>query len=167
MLFGSKKIVENSPFGEYADKSTYKMAECYRRLRRYDQAIEAYEKVIKDYPESDLVSEAKYQLAYTRYEASLDPEYDQETTEEALREFKKISKTTAVPAVAEEAEAALRELRSKKAGNAIKIAEFYERQKKYQSAIIYYKDIVSKYPDTKEGEKAREKIEYLKTKMGN
>ncbi len=162
-----KKIVDNSPFGEYADKSLFNMAECYRRLRKYDDAIEAYERIVNDYPQSELASESKYQLAYARYEASLDPEYDQETTEEALREFRQISRTTAVPAVAEEAEAALKELRSKKADSAVKIAEFYERQKKYQSAIIYYKDVVSKFPGTEVSQEAQAKIDYLKTKVKN
>ncbi len=156
-----KKIVENSPFGEYADKSLFKAAGCYRRMLKYTEAIELYEQIINDYPESRLVPEAKYQLAYTRYEASLDPEYDQESTDEALKEFKHISKTTPVPSIAKEANIVLEELRSKKAGSILNVAEFYEKQKKYRSAIIYYRDVAGKFPGTEAAKYAKEKIAYL------
>ena len=160
-----KKIIENSPFDKNADKALYKMAECYRRMMKYKEAIEAYKKLITDYPESELVPEAKYQLAYTKYEASLDPEYDQESTEAALKEFKEISKTTAVPSIAAEAEKVMSDLRIRKANSALKVAEFYERQKKYRSAVIYYKDVVAKFPDTEAASYANEKIELLKLRV--
>ena len=160
-----EKIVKNSPFGEYADKALYKTAECYRRMLKYDDAIGAYEKIINDHPESKLVPEAKYQLAYTRYEASLDPEYDQESTDEALKEFKQISRTTPVPVIAKEAEKALAELRSKKADSELKVAEFYERQRQYKSALIYYKEVAEKFSGTEAAKHAEEKIKYLKGKV--
>ncbi|MEA3488908.1 MAG: outer membrane protein assembly factor BamD [Candidatus Omnitrophota bacterium] len=159
------KIVENSPFSTWAVKSLYKMAEVYRRMRKYSEAIDAYEKLIKDYPECDFVDEAKYQLAYARYEASLAPEYDQEGTEQALKEFKQLSRTTPVPSIAKEAEKALVELKVKKAESIEKIAMFYERQRKYRSAILYYKDISRNYPKTEVAKRAEEKIEILQQRI--
>lgn len=156
-----RKIVETSAFGVYADKSLYKMAECYRRLRKYGEAIDAYDKLITDYPTSDLAGDAKYQLASTTYEASLDPEYDQESTDKALQKFEKISQTTAVPTLATEAEKAIGVLRGKKADSLIKVAEFYEKQGKPGSALIYYKDVAKQFPDTNAAKKAGEKIEAL------
>jgi len=160
-----KKIVDNSPFGEYADKSLYKAAECYRRMRNYKEAIAAYERIVNDYPESDLVPEAKYQLAYTRYEASLDPEYDQESTDEALKEFKKISDTTAVPAIAKEARKVFDQLREKKADSILNIAQFYDKQKKYKGALMYYEDIVTRFENTKAAGVAQKRIDSLKKKV--
>ncbi|MFC1548364.1 outer membrane protein assembly factor BamD [Candidatus Omnitrophota bacterium] len=159
------KIVENMPYGIYADKSLYKMAECYRRMMKYDEAVESYEKIINDYPDSKLAPEAKYQLAYTRYEASLAPEYDQESTESALREFKQISKTTPVPAIAREAEKVLDELKAKRSESILKVAEFYEKRSKYRSAIIYYNDIIGKFPGSEPAKYAQERIDHLKTRI--
>lgn len=159
------KIVENSPFSVYADKSLYRAAECYRRTAKYDKAIESYEKIINDYPDSKLVPEAKYQLAFTKYEASLNPEYDQESTEQALKEFKQISETTAVPAIAKESEKVFNELREKKADSQLKVAQFYEKQGKYRSAIIYYKEVVGKFPATEAAKHAKEKVEILKKRI--
>jgi len=158
-------IVENNPFGKYSDKALLNAAGCYRRIGKYPQAIESYEKIINDYPESEIVPEAKYQMAYAKYEASLEPEYDQESTEQALRDFQEISETTAVPALAEEANKVLSELKIRKAESEMKVAEFYEKRKKYQSAIFYYGKIIAKYRGTASAEKAKERITILEGKI--
>ena len=159
-----KKVVENNPFGRYADKALYKMAESYRRLKKYNEAMEAYEKIINDYPDSKFSPESKYQLAYTVYEASRDPEYDQEGTDEALSKFKKIAATTPIPSIAEEADKAMKHLENKKADSMLRIAEFYERRGKYISALLYCEDIVKGYPKTEAARIAELKIEYLHLK---
>ena len=82
-------------------------------------------------------------------------------TEEALEEFKQISRTTAVPTIAKEAEKVLDELRHRKADSELKVAEFYEKQKKYKSALMYYNEIAKKFPGTPTGKYAKEKAKYL------
>jgi len=154
-------VIKNSTFGEYADKSYYEMAECYRRSGKYNEAIDAYEKLITDYPQSNLVEESKYQLASTMYEASLDPQYDQESTDEALEKFERISRTTAIPSIAEEAGQAIDILKNRKANSVLQIAEFYEKQKKYPAAIMYYREIVQKYPNSEAANLAAEKVKIL------
>jgi outer membrane protein assembly factor BamD len=158
------KVAENMPFGKYADKALYRMAESYRRMFKYNEAMEAYERIINDYPESKLVTEARYQLAYTIYEASRDPAYDQENTDNALEKFEKIIETTPVPGIAEEADKVMEQLRNKKAESLLQIADFYEKRRKYASALYYCKDIVRDYPETEAGKVAELKIEYLKMK---
>lgn len=160
-----KSVVDNSPFGEYAEKALYKSAECYRRMRKYKEAVEAYERIINDYPESGLVPEAKYQMAYTKYEASLNPEYDQESTDEALKEFKQISDTTAVPAIAVEAQKVFDQLKERKADSILNIARFYDKNKKYKGALMYYDDIVTRFEGTEAAGLAQKRIDSLKKKV--
>ncbi len=159
------KIVDNSSFGPYAVRSLYAQADCFRRMRHYNKAIEAYERIVNDYPDSNLVPEAKYQMAYTRYEASLDPEYDQESTDEALQEFQELSKNTAVPAIREQAIKVLDELKIKKAESIMKIGNFYERQGKRTSALIYYQDVINRFDGTPAAEEAKVKVENIKKRI--
>lgn len=161
-----KKVADNSPFGVYADQAMMKAAECYRRMKKYNEAMEMYEKIINDHPESKYVTEAKYQLAYTRYEASLNPEYDQESTDAALKQFKQIQQTTSVPSVAKETDKLVGALKEKKAESMMKIAQFYERQGRPDSAVIYYQQVVTGYPDTKSATAAQKRIDEL-SKKGN
>ena len=163
-----KKVVDNSPFCEYADKSLFNMAECYRRQKVYDKAIEAYEKIVNDYPESTLAAEARYQAAYTKYESSLSPEYDQESTEQAMKEFKEMSGASGTGAEAQfakEAGKVFDELKNKKAESDLKVAEFYEKLGKYESALMYYEDIKAKFPDTDAAKYSGKKIETLGKKV--
>lgn len=160
-----KTIVDASPFSPYADKSLFRMGDVYRRMRKYNDAMQSYAKIISDYPESPLVTEAKYQLAFTKYEASLDPEYDQESTDQALKEFKEIVAATSIPSVAEEADKVLNELRARKAESTLKIAEFYEKQGRYTSAIMYYDSVRGKFAGTKAAEYADERIKALEGRI--
>ena len=157
-----KKVIDNSPFGEYADKAYFNMAKCYRRARKYNEAVDAYDRLINDYPQSSLVEKSKYELATTMYEASLDPEYDQESTDEALRKFERIAKTTSIPSIAKEADQAIAVLKSRKADSIVEIAEFYEKQGKFASAVIYYRDVVEKYPSSDAAEISKKRIEQIK-----
>jgi outer membrane assembly lipoprotein YfiO len=157
-----KKVVDNQTFGNFADKALLSMGDCYRRMKKYSEAIDTYNLVIKDYPKSSLVEEAKYRMAYATYEASLDPEYDQVSTDKAIIKFRKIAKTTSIPQIAEEAEIAINTLQEKKAGSVFQVAEFYEKQKKYKSAMVYYRDVIEKYPGSKTAETAQERLEKIK-----
>lgn len=158
-------IVETSPFSPVAVESLFKAGDVYRRMRKYKEAIASYEKILNDHPESPLVPEARYQLAYAKYEASLNPEYDQESTEKALEEFKKISGSGEAPALAREADRVIIELRNKKAASTLNIAQFYDKQKKYESALMYYRSVAGKFPDTDAAEYANERIEYLEGRI--
>lgn len=159
------KVVENSPFGEYADKALYNLGACYRASHKYNEAIDTYEKLIKDYPDSKLNDEAKYQLAYTKYEASLGPEYSQEGTEKALAELKRITHTVDSPEIDKEAEEKIRQLKERRAESDLEVAKFYENQGKYRSALIYYREIIGKFPETKAGQYAKGRIETIKRKI--
>ncbi len=161
-----KTIVDSSPFSPYADKALFRLGDVKRRMRKYPEAMQAYARIMADYPESSIREEARYQLAFTKYEASLSPEYDQESTERALREFEEIVDTSAVPSAAAEAEKMLAELRERKAESTFKIAEFYERQGRYTSAIMYYDSIRGKFAGTSAAEHADERIKRLENRMG-
>jgi tol-pal system protein YbgF len=55
---GFTRYLELYPKTELADNSQFWMGECYYAEKRYREAITAYEKTIKDYPNSDKVSSA-------------------------------------------------------------------------------------------------------------
>lgn len=161
-----KKVIGNMPRGEYADKAYLKKAECYRRMHKHREAIDAYSSILDDYPNSDLLDEVKYQRAYTKYEAALASDYDQRSTMEALEEFRKISEEIEAPEVVEEARRKRLELEERKARSDLHTAEFYLRQNRKESALMYLEDIVEKFPDTQAADKAREKIEAVERSEG-
>ena len=49
-------------------------------------------------------------------------------------------------------------LKEKKASSLLSVAQFYEKQKRYASCLIYYQELYNKFPETEAGKIAEEKI---------
>ena len=82
------------------------------------------------------------------YASSKGADYDQESTDEAIKEFEKYSMESGDEKLREEAKDTVKQLRERKAENLFKTGQFYEKQKKYLSAEIYYREVVDKYDNS-------------------
>lgn len=160
-----KKVVENAPYGRFADEAQFNLGDTYKKAERFDEAIEAFQKVVDEYPSSPFAAKAKYESAYCAYRASLKPAYDSESTQKAIRAFQEFSKDEVGRDLVMEADDTVRRLKDKAAEKSLLSAQFYEKQKHYASAIIYYKDILEQYPESSFAELARKKIEELQKKV--
>jgi outer membrane protein assembly factor BamD len=160
-----RKVVDNAPFGQLADKALFNMGNALKKADRYDEAVEAFQRIVDDYKESELVSKAQYEAAYCAYRSSLKPAYASEPTEKAIKAFEDFSKETTDKQLTEEADATLRRLKDKAAEKLVMTAEFYERIGQHQSAVVYYKEVLEKYPQGAFAEKAAGKIEELEKKI--
>ncbi|UCD54760.1 MAG: outer membrane protein assembly factor BamD [Candidatus Omnitrophota bacterium] len=153
-----RTVRKNAPFGEYADQAQFMIAQCYKKSEQYDEAKEAFQELIDEYPHSILADKAEYEAAQCTYLASLNPDYDQELTEDAIKEFKKIAKSKENSHASKEAEDALFLLEDKKAQSLFNIAKFYEKQKHYRSARIYYEEVLEEYSWSSFAKLARERL---------
>ncbi|MDD5614440.1 MAG: tetratricopeptide repeat protein, partial [Candidatus Omnitrophica bacterium] len=140
-----KKVIENSPYGEYAPTAQYKLGLVYKRIGDYPNAEEAFKNLITGYPTSKLVSDAIVQLAQVASKRESKVAYSQEGTEVAIQRLKELSSYGDMP---EEGEEILARLQERKAESLYETAKFYEKQKKYSSAVVYYEEIVKSYPNT-------------------
>jgi outer membrane protein assembly factor BamD len=159
-----RKVVENAPYGRLADKAQFRMGEALKRSERYDEAIVAFQRVVDEYPKSPLVERARYELAYSAYKSSLKPAYDIGPTDKAIQAFEDFMATNKDEELLKEADQTMQRLKDKAAEKSLITARFYERQKHYTSAIIYYQDIIDNFPDSSLVPEAKAKIEELKAK---
>lgn len=160
-----KKVVDNAPFGRMADQAQFKMAQTMKDAGRYDEATIAFQKILDDYPASPLYDKAKYEMANSAYKASLQPAYDQAPTDKALKAFEEFTAGTTDQKLTAEAQETIKRLKNKAAEKSFNTAEFYEQIKRYESAIVYYKDVIDRWPDSASAEVAKVRIEDLK--IGN
>ena len=158
------KVVENSTYGPLAPKAQYKLGLVLKGLMRYYEAEDAFNKIISNYPESEWVEPAKFQIASCRAAVSRGSAYDQGATQEAKEKFEEFVKEHPEAVLSQEAEKNIRGLREKEAQSDYDIAAFYEKQKQFESAKIYYSDIVANYADTKLAAKASERLRALEKK---
>ncbi|NQT21867.1 MAG: outer membrane protein assembly factor BamD [Candidatus Omnitrophica bacterium] len=156
-----KKIIENSPYSEYADNAQFMMGMCHKKLMQYNEAVESFQKLTQEYPTSDLVERANYEVAQCMYISSLKADYDQEITDDAMGEFKKYAVQTRDKGLRDEADQTIALLKERKAESLFNSAEFYEKRKKYKSARIYYNRILNNYPTTSFASLAKIRVEYI------
>ena len=157
-----KHIVKNAPFGIYGPEAQFQMGEVYKSQGEYEEAQKAFQTVVDEYPSSELVSKARYQIAYCSMQASKKSQYNEQYAERAIEEFQGFKESFPDDQhQVVEADEAIKALRNKKAMTNFQTAEFYEKQNKFKSAKVYYQGVVEKYPDTLVAEKARKKVEEL------
>jgi len=161
-----KKVVENAPYGSYASEAQYNLGVALKKAERYGEAVEAFQRLLDEYPNDPLVEKAKYEIALSAYKASLSPAYDQGPLDKAISAFKNYIDEEENSEYAAEADRTLQRLQDRAAQKIFDIAAFYEKQKKYQSAITYYQEVINTYPDSIYALMAARKMGNLQRKIG-
>jgi len=159
------KVLENSTYGPLASKAQYKLGLVLKGLGRYYEAEDAFNKVISNYPDSEWVEAAKFQIASCRQAVSSGPAYDQGATKEAKDKFEEFVLEHPDAVLSREAESHISQLKEKEAESNYTAAFFYEKQKDYQAARLYYDDLVNNYPGTIWAAKALERLQVLEKKI--
>ncbi|MBI5023680.1 MAG: outer membrane protein assembly factor BamD [Candidatus Omnitrophica bacterium] len=160
-----KAVIKNAPYGNLAAPSRYKIGLYYLENGLYQEARDEFEKVMNDYPESEWAKAAKYQIAVSDSKRSTDAQYDQKITQAAVKEFKEFAEHYPDAELSQQAKEQIQGLRDKEAESNFHIAQFYEKNKKYESAKIYYQRIVDEFQNSRWTAQALNKIRELSQKV--
>ena len=160
-----RTVIKNAPYSPHAAAAQYKIGLYLQGKQLYQEARDEFEKVTNDYPQSEWAKAAQYQIALVDASRSSKHQYDQKVTQVAEEEFKELVKNNPDVELSQKAQNEIQQLREKEAHNNFIIAHFYEKQKNYQSAKIYYTAIVDQYKNTSWAVKALEKIRVLDLKI--
>jgi outer membrane protein assembly factor BamD len=155
------KVIENSTYGPLAAKAQYKLGLVLKGLGQYYEAEDAFNKVIANYPDSEWVAAAKFQIASSRAAISRGPAYDQGATKDAKQKFEEFVQEHPDAVLSRQAEENIQQLKNKEAEGSFNIAAFYEKQKDHKAAEIYYNDIIKNYPDSLWAAKAIARLEVM------
>jgi outer membrane protein assembly factor BamD len=156
-----KTIVDKVPYSEYASVSQYKLGVLLAQLERFEEAREEFQKCIDSYPDSEWALPSKYQLAIATAKAFPGAGYDSTALEEATKRLNEFIRNHPEAQIVSAAESKLSELKDKEARKNFDIAQFYEGQKKYKSALVYYRLVIDEYPENSYSKEAEDKIKEL------
>lgn len=154
-------IAEDGPFSEYGELAQYKLGLAHLALGEYELAVTAFEQIISRYPDSPLVDDARFQIAQASLKGVFKPTYDQSPTDLAIRELEAFLREHATSELAPEAATRLEELQQRRAEHEYLVAQFYERRARPSAALVYYQEILQRYPKTVWAQKAAERIQVL------
>jgi outer membrane protein assembly factor BamD len=155
------KVIKNDPYGPYAPASQYKIGLFHLEKLEYQEARDAFEKTVNDYPDSKWAESARYQIAVADAKRSVGAQYDQKTTTIAVQGFEDYVKTNPDSQLSASAKAEINKLRLKEAENNFLVGEYYSKNKRFKSAKIYWQVVVDQYGDTPWGAKAQEKLKTI------
>ncbi len=158
------KVIENSTYGLWAAAAQYKLGLVLKGLLRYYEAEEAFNKVVSNYPDSEWTAAAKFQIASCRAAVSRGPDYDQGSAKEAKEKFEAFVKEHPDAVLSSEAEKNIEQLKEKEAASNYNIARFYEKQKAFEAAKIYYNDVINNYPNSQWAVRALERLQIMEKK---
>ncbi|MDD3087231.1 MAG: outer membrane protein assembly factor BamD [Candidatus Omnitrophica bacterium] len=158
------KVVENSTYGPLAPKAQYRLGLVLKSLQRYYEAEEAFNKVISNYPDSEWSEPSRFQIASCRAALSRSPDYDQGAAGEAKQKFEEFVRDHPDAVLSLEAEANIAKLNEKEAESSFNTARFYEKQKSYKAANIYYNYVVDNYPKSIWAAKSLAKLQELENR---
>lgn len=156
-------VLKNDPYNLSAAEVQYRIGLCYQSIGKYKEAIKAFQKVIDNYPRSQWVDDAYYQIALSSFSQSLEVPYDQTMTRRAREKLSEFEKRFPESEKAPIARKKRDSLEVKEAQKVYEIARFYEKQGYFKSAGIYYEEILKKYPQTPWAPLAREALKWIQS----
>ncbi len=131
-----------------ADKAQYYLAECHYFMKEYIISASEYERLIKVYPSSEYVDDAKYKLGLSYYEMSPKASLDQEYTLKAIKEFQEFLEDYYSSPLVSQVEEKLKETQNKLAKKTFDAADQYRKMSYYNAAVIYYTKVLENYYDS-------------------
>ena len=156
-----RRVVEQSPYGPHGVLSQYKLGECYKKNEDYPKAEEAFEKLIEEYPTSELVDEARYQIALVSFRMSRKAPYDSRATDEAIAQFSRFVKEHPQNDLVPESLETIQALQDRKAEKTFETAQFYEKQGKTTAARLYYNQVIEQHGKSPWAQQALERLTIL------
>jgi len=156
-----RTVIKDAPYGKYAAISQYKIGLYLKEKGMYQEARDEFEKTMNDYPNSEWAQASKFQIAMADTSRASDAQHEQKVTSVAMEEFNEFVKTHPDSQLTPQAKEQMSRLKDREAENNFVIAKFYEKQKNFKAARIYYKEVADNYADTSWGPKALAQLKMI------
>jgi outer membrane protein assembly factor BamD len=143
------KIITLSHSGNVnADKAQFYLGECHYNVKEYILSANEYERMIKIYPNSKFVDDAKFKIGLSYYKLSPKYSLDQEYTLLSIKEFQEFLEDYPASDLFSDVEAKLGESRDKLAKKLYSAADQYRRIGLYSAGVIYFTMVLERYYDS-------------------
>lgn len=160
------QINEKAPYSKYAPLSQFYIGQALEKQAKYPEAIEAYQTVLVKYPNDPIAADAQYQIGYVYQKESREGTYDPSLTQKSRDAYEDFNARFPNSEKAKQAKENMNMLAGRQTRGSYDIAKFYDKQKMYKAAVIYYNEVIKQQPGTSEAEASKARIEELKGTVG-
>jgi outer membrane protein assembly factor BamD len=159
-------VVRTAPYGKYTARAQFDIGLVREKQGANDAAIEAYQAVVDKFPNEPIAVDAQYQIGYIWFHASQTGTKDIAAASKAKTAFQDFLFHYPNSEKAAQARADLDQLEQKQTSSSFEVAKFYDKQKYYRAAVIYYNEVIRQQPGSPESDRAKKRIDQLRAKVG-
>ena len=160
-------VVRTAPYGKYTARAQFDIGLAREKQGANDAAIQAYQAVVDKFPNEPIAVDAQYQIGYIWFTAAQLGTNDAAATANAKTAFQDFLFHYPKSEKAAQARKNLDILEHKQTNNSYKVAKFYDKQKYYRAAVIYYNEVIRQQPGSQESNEAKKRIDQLRAKFGD
>jgi outer membrane protein assembly factor BamD len=159
-------VVRTAPYGKYTARAQFDIGLAREKQGANDAAIQAYQAVVDKFPNEPIAVDAQYQIGYIWFSAAQLGTNDAAAAGNAKTAFQDFLFHYPKSEKAAQARKNLDILEHKQTTNSYKVAKFYDKQKYYRAAVIYYNEVIRQQPGSAESNEAKKRIDQLRAKFG-
>jgi outer membrane protein assembly factor BamD len=159
-------IVRTAPYGKYTARAQFNIGLAREKQSVPEMAIEAYQAVVNKFPNEPVAADAQYQVGYIWLMAARKGTTDAAATTNAKTAFQDFLVHYPHSEKAPQARANLALLEHTQTNSSYEVAKFYDKQKYYRAAVIYYNEVIRQQPGSNESNLAKKRIDQLRAKVG-
>ena len=158
-----EKLIKNGPYSEVAPNAQMNIGTAREKQSDFPQAVKAYEGAADKYHDrKQVAADALYKAAEAYLKQAKTAEYDQNVAGQAISTYTDfMTLYPADPRVAE-SQKKIAALRTEQARGSLIVAQFYEKKKHWDGALVYYNEVLIRDPNSKYAEDARKRIDEIK-----
>src|SRR6266700_3234160 len=159
-------VVRTAPYGKYTARAQFNIGLAREKQHVPEMAIEAYQAVVDKFPNEPVSADAQYQIGYIWLMAARKGTRDSAATANAKTAFQDFLLHYPHSEKAAQARANLELLEHKETTSSYQVAKFYDKQKYYRAAVVYYNEVIRQQPGSTESNLAKKRIDQLRRKVG-
>src|SRR5437763_3687118 len=159
-------VVRTAPYGKYTARAQFNIGLAREKQNVPEMAIEAYQAVVDKFPNEPVAADAQYQIGYIWFTAARKGTKDLAATTNAKTSFQDFLLHYPHSEKAAQARANMDLLEHKETTSSYQVAKFYDKQKYYRAAVIYYNEVIRQQPGSTESNLAKKRIDQLRAKVG-
>ena len=159
------QIIRNGPFNIVAPQAQMNIGKAREKQKDYFLAVKAYERAADRYHDMKGISaDAVFKAGMAYFKQAETAEYDQSVAGNAISTFSDFITLFPNDPRVSEADKIISKLKTEQARGALTVARFYEKNRKWDGALVYYNEVLVRDPESKFAVTAKKKIEDLKKK---
>jgi outer membrane protein assembly factor BamD len=148
-------VVRTAPYGKYTARAQFDIGLAREKQGANDAALQAYQAVVDKFPTEPVAVDAQYQIGYIWFTAAQTGTKDAAASANAKTAFQDFLFHYPKSEKTAQARANLDILEHKQTANSYKVAKFYDKQKYYRAAVIYYNEVIRQQPGSEESNEAK------------